>query len=323
MDSLFVIVICLLIVFFASQRHKLNKNTFTSAKQVTNIILPDKWTWQFVSESDATFYKSVLGHEIAIGCYTSNVFDQHVIKYCGCCYLISTLQILQDRLHVQLGKLNTASTMYPCFEFDMQIALDSFNSSESPKHEEDWNACFGGLPLEVMNQIHNGNVKLILNAEQVWFGFPCNFEQQDNDLRLKLHNIDVIENTPESVMNEILRNGPVVLGIGHLCILQANEDGMIDTSVVERKNHAVSVIGWKTLNGKKCWIVRNSWGKKNVPTAKPENKNCLGIGYNNCEILKQDWKGDQNNPGFVYVPFDYHGIKGIPSPWFKCQPSNS
>ena len=43
--------------------------------------------------------------------------------------------------------------------------------------------------------------------------------------------------------------------------------------------------------------------------------------FNNCDTNFKKWQGDPDNPGYAYIPFDYKGIQGLPSPWFDAIPS--
>lgn len=288
--------------------------------------LPSEWSWQNIRTRDSELYYEWFGVRIASGDYASPVFDQHMSNWCGCCYLISTIQMLQDRMHIVLGIMDPDMQMFPCFQFNMQLALDTYNAHERNMREDDWNACIGGMPSRVLNSIRAGRCLLRLSGDKgIWMGHPLALDSvpSDGESNIALDELESLEMAAESIMKRILKYGPVVLGINSLCLRDptlSQRHGMIDTNVLAPRDHAVSVIGWKRVRGKLCWILRNSWGTRFVPSERPD-PSCVGNDFNTCTVSKNAWTGDPSNPGYAYVPMDYDGLKGYPSPWYDAIPS--
>lgn len=295
-----------------------------SARLFSSSNLPERWSWQDVSVVDALAWGDKFDSQLAPGCYLSPVFDQHVSKWCGCCYLVSVVQMLQDRMHVALGIHDPDTPMFPCFSFNMQLALDTYNAYERSTNP-DWNACHGGTPLRVMRAIQKNKCNLRLQSQgEVWFGHPLSLERLPKMQRnFRIRNPDTLQNRSLYIQLRIYKYGPVVLGINSKCLLHDRiiaNGGVVDSTVVSPPDHALTVVGWKRLDGKLHWIARNSWGPFSVPAMRPEDPSCVGEGFNICETGTVVWVGDESNPGYAYIPFDYAAIQGLPSPWFDTVP---
>ena len=279
-----------------------------------------------MDDESATVYHRAFGKRIALGCYTSPIFNQHMARWCGCCYLVAVVQMIQDRMHITLGLDEPESIMFPCFQFNMQLALDSYNAHERALRGDSWNACTGGMPTRVLTAIVSGKCVLRLMADTtIWMGHPCAF---DADKRVDHHaNIDLElgETLPvraEDIQKRLFKYGPLVLGIDSLCLRDphlASRRGRVDGSTVGKRDHAVTVVGWRAIDGVRHWIVRNSWGVERVPTARPATT-CVGTDFNKCDVATEAWTGDPHNPGHAYVPFDHPTLRGSPSPWYDAIP---
>lgn len=283
---------------------------------------PPSWNWQQIDERDARAWQAAFGGRLAPGVYASDVFDQHVSRWCGCCYLVAAVQSVQDRLHVALGLRDPDARMFPCYEFNMQLALDTYNAHERASNP-DWNACLGGVPLRVFEAIRQGACALQLNRRgSVWLGHPSNCDLDEEGSVVDLAESAVQQNRPDWIMRRIQRYGPVVLGINARCLLTGlSPDGIIDGTESAKPDHAVVVTGWRHCRGRPHWILRNSWGTERVPAQRPGDATCVGTDYNECTTDHRRWVGDAGNPGYAYVPFEYRGIAGLPSPWFDAVPA--
>ena len=282
-----------------------------------------EWNWDNMTMSMATIYKAKFGVDLSPGKYTSRVIDQHNEKWCGCCYLVSVLQMLQDRLHIVYGA-HTKKQMHPIIEFDRQLALDTYNEYQKLRIDADWNACRGGNPLNVLRAIDDKKCELRITSSRgsKWFGYPQTQEKVNNSEMntIPLSEYKQLQNNIEYIKHRIFKYGPVVIGIRAQCMLDIGENGLVDTTVEGVRNHAMTVVGWCHLEGQECWIGRNSWGVENVPSEKPNDMTCVVENKNECSIPLKKWKGASNLPGYVYIPTSYKGIKGIPSPWYDAIP---
>lgn len=286
---------------------------------------PVEWNWQLVTPPMIQQYSRRFGRTLAPGNYASRVVNQHSDQWCGCCYLVASLQMLQDRLHVALG-MHTSSTMFPAIEFDRQLALDTYNAYKKPRINGDWNACQGGNPLDVLRSIHEKKcqVRVVSGNGGPWFGYPRSGDRrppgtpEEHVVPLSEHN--QLQNNVAYLKWRIFKYGPVVLGIHAQCMLHMKADGIIDTNVNGPRNHAICVIGWTHIDTQECWLARNSWGTTHVPREKPADMSCVTENKNTCSIAVQEWRGAAEHPGCLYIPTTYTGIQGVPSPWYDAIP---
>lgn len=283
--------------------------------------LPSHWDWRNISKKDAQTWRQMFGKPLATGCYTSRIFNQHMSKWCGCCYLIAVIQSIQDKLNVRTGQKSTDLEMKPFIELDMQIALDAYNMYKQKTNPE-WNACHGGNPETVIQAIRCGHVPLIyVDADGFgWYGHARTVTLLTKSHVKLTDDPVVLKNIDEEIQLNIMAHGSIVLGINSNSISEADEDGFVNSQIFGAKNHAVCVVGWKTVMGKKHWIVRNSWGTHNAPAQKPQDTNCVKVNKNICQTKTVEWSGDKNSHGYVYIPFDYAPIKESHSSWFFCCP---
>lgn len=312
-------VLCILIIAVLLQMLAKHKPCFLCFDPV-----PYEWSWQSISPKDANLWEAKFGMKIAPGIYTSRIFNQHMSKWCGCCYMVSVLQCIQDKMNIALGIESPDTTAQPYIELNYQIALDAYNSHRQKKYP-DWNACKGGNPVAVIECIRDGIVPLVVTSSDgfAWFGHPNDYIGHASDLQVSGARI-AVENKLNHIQSQIFKFGPLVLGINSNCMNDAGisrRNGLIDTSVSGKRNHAVVVVGWKEVDGQGCWVVRNTWGTSTAPSRLPNELNCVTKGRNVCQIETINWYGDPHNHGYVYVPFNYQSIQGTPSPWYFVCPN--
>jgi hypothetical protein len=321
-----ILSLVLLIIFAAVVSLTIRRNG-TFAQTRSDIIqsmqawqssgsLPRDFSWQ---EVDHHAYASVTGTSLVSGNYASPPIDQHRASWCGCCYLVATLQSIQDRIHVLIGKqISQNNIMYPWVRLDAQQTLSDYQRYKGP-HTPQWNACQGGVPLSVMNAIKNGKCQLVFE-HMTWTGFPGDAGTTvESDLKVKVADATRIVPT-NRVKERILDAGSVVLGINAMLLKHVDEHGIVkDYHDSLISNHAVSVTGWTVRNGIECWIVRNSWGKERVPASMPDDLSCVTTDGNRCQVSWEAWKGDPINPGFVLVPTSHPPLNDdANSPWFEA-----
>ncbi len=326
----FLVAICVTIVVLVLCRSNLRSiRTMSVSSKTANIDasikVPKEWDWGKITKDDAALWEAHFGKRIAVGCYTSPVFDQHMSKWCGACYLVSVLQMLQDRFHIELGVRDAESLMFPCYQLNFQLALDTYNAHATMQSDGGWNACKGGSPMKVLQAITEDKCLLEFTSDDtVWLGHPTQMEDVSGrrNASVTLEPLELLDSVPNNIQYRIFKYGPVVLGIDSRGLLDkklTRHGGVIDTSTIGERDHAVTVVGWKTIKGAPCWIVRNSWGTTTVPVARPDAA-CVGENFNECDVDTQDWTGDEERPGYAYVPFSYGGLRGPPSPWFDGIP---
>lgn len=319
---LLVVAACVL-ALTPSSRRMLVRGVRSARRARLAVVLPAEWSWQQVTATDAAAWTAAHGRPIAPGRYAAPVFDQHVSRWCGCCYLVAVVQTLEDRLNIALGIDDPHTEAFPCVQYDMQLALDTYNADERARRPVEWNACYGGMPSAVLRSIVQGRTHLaLLPTAQTWMGHPRATTAREVGAS-PLRPVEVLANRPKQIKRRLFRYGPLVLGINSLCLRDETlpeRGGLIDASVVSPRDHAVSVVGWCVRGGRECWIVRNSWGTTTRPVRRGE-AGCVGEDFNQCAVPTVEWVGDPSNPGYAYVPLDYVGIGGVPTPWFDGLPN--
>ena len=148
----------------------LNTKAVTT-RRATHDVLPTSWDWRSIDEQAASLYMKQTGRALAVGEYTSAVIDQHRSKWCGCCYLLATVQSVQDRVHIALGKRHANVAARPIVIFDAQLALDAYNHYHKSE-DAAWNACHGGSALDVMQGVLEGKIPLVRTVRDTWMGYP-------------------------------------------------------------------------------------------------------------------------------------------------------
>lgn len=284
------------------------------SSRVVRMFMNVDFSWQKV---DAHVYNTMTGTLIAPGNYASLPFNQHQNGWCGACYLVSVVQMIQDRVHVALGKRDQSVQVYPWVKIDIQKVLNGYQRYKAP-HTRSWNACQGGIPLSVMNAIAEDKIPLQFE-NSAWLGYPNESSSGPSDLKIRVKDTTRILPTSD-VESRILRNGPVVLNINAQLLKTADEYGIV-RNVDEAKvsNHAVTVIGWETRNEIECWILRNSWGDTDVPKSLPSDIDCVKNGENTCRVELEKWNNDPHNPGYILLPKTYAPLHDDNnSPWFEA-----
>lgn len=316
------------IFFLKKSARRIPRHRSISSKAASiHGILPSHWSWKTVTSNDVSLRESLLGGKIAAGSYASRVVDQHRSGWCGCCYMVACLQMIQDRTHVLIGTEHADLLMYPMIEFDAQNALSAYHKYQSKLMPMPWNACRGGDPLKVLKAIEDRHVSLIVSTHKgfAWHGHPCGDHTTSDgasDHRIRISNARKIEDASvDAIKREVFAKGAVVLGINAAFLLSHDESGFVSPSPgdVDPRNHAVTVVGWLMRDGKDYWVVRNSWGFTSVPTAKPEDVRCVYMGGNECDVKTKKWAGDAKRPGYLYVPCAHPHLHEQPSPWYACE----
>ena len=247
------------------------------------------------------------------GKYAGDIFNQHEISWCGCCYLVAAVQCVEDRAQVAYGRPT------PRIVIDMQAMLDHFQ-----EHDEypGWNACHGGFPLHVLSCMAGKQCPILLqkSVRTGWVGHPQRTTHCRVTLSSPLELTCVTRLPPSSVHADIRENGSIVLEISAETLKACDHRGVATDMTPRESNHAVCVVGWKTIDGVSCWIVRNSWGRTRVPQAVPSDLTCVSREGNECDVCWEHWTGDPQNPGFVYLPTSYLPLHSIrPSPWISVK----
>ena len=228
--------------------------------------------------------------------FVSDVFDQHMVSWCGCCFIVAVVQCIEDRGHILLGHR---------VRLDMQ-SMVNYMTSHSGR-----NACRGGLPIDVIRCIMDGVCPMMRHHTR-WMGRPMSV--QHVPLSNVPYRVADANNTIKSdrICDVIRSSGPVILIINAETLKNVDATGMVTDLSFKVPNHAVTVVGWREDN---TWVVRNSWGRMRVPKSVPDNIECVDDASIECRIEWEYWVGDPNNPGSLYLPMSAAALQPPHTPW--------
>lgn len=322
--------LCLIVLVVAVMGHDASRssmprvNFFTSARKSSGTAaLPREWSWVQIEDHHASAWaRDHAPATLAPGSYASRVVNQHRSGWCGCCYLIAVVQMIQDRWNVMIGQHADVVVMYPYAELDAQCMLDEYDKFRGPMFSG-WTACHGGDPRQVISCFNNGSCRLFVAPSDggAWCGHARSEERRACNARatpaIRVGEVRTIPNDRVAVKQAIYDRGTVVLGIDAECLIAAR-DGVADTTSRSKRNHAVTVVGWQWHGQDECWLIRNSWGAETVPDNFPSDIKCVKRDSNTCEETKRAWKGMNVFPGYVLVPMWYLERKGDESLWYDC-----
>lgn len=247
------------------------------------------------------------------GRYAADAIDQHQGGWCGSCYLVAVVQCVEDRASILATRRSSWWLAAPQrVRLDLQAVLDHYQDASTPG----WNACHGGLPLEVFECLASRACPLrLIDAPTRLLGFP----QRRTTTLLGNAPYVVLDarRLPETSVRESLRrDGPVVLEVSARTLKSVDERGVVTDLTPRESNHAVCVVGWRHVDGTECWIVRNSWGSHRAPVDLPGDITCVSNEGNSCEVEWERWTGDPHDPGFCYLPMSFLPLHlHDPCPW--------
>lgn len=263
------------------------------------------FTWRDVKGKD----------DLPDGVYAADAVDQHRSGWCGCCFLVSAGQVMEDRANIRRAKEGL-----PPRSLSMQGLMDHFQRHRSPDESAGWNVCQGGVPLHVFECVSEGHCPLDWSTDETcerWMGYARRVPVPSPSATSCFHSPRRLFYS--DVLSDLLEHGPLVLEIAAQTVLSCDSTGLVTDLTSREPNHAVSVVGYlKHPTAGFCWIGRNSWGKTNtVPSRIPRDyRRCTGVGRNECKVSWNEWVGDPKNKGFFYLPFSFRPLYDLtPSPW--------
>lgn len=231
---------------------------------------------------------------------TGRVVNQHGNGWCGSCYLISAVQVLEDRIAIQAAKLHR-----PRISLDLQDALSMYRPSQMHKT---WNACMGGLPVQVWRAIQNGELTCRetrgdRRAEKVTRGFPTVIVPSPTTLPSFV--IERIYHVAGVDVERELSRGPVTFQINSDLVKSTDKKGRVAQQCIGVRNHVVAIVDCTATD----YICRNSWGtKRKAPLSTPSNMvsfygdSCIQVGSNTCDTKFIKWNDMPSKPGHFMIP---------------------
>lgn len=167
-------------------------------------------------------------------------------KQCGSCWAFSTTGNIESMFAIKYGNLKS---------FSEQQLVDCDTTSEG---------CGGGLPMDAFDYVKNaGGIQEEATYEYKGVKEAC--QADTNKFVAKVNGYNWISQDEEVIKSVLYNNGPLSVAL-NATMLQWYIKGVLDvgppfTCDPKLLNHAVLIVGWsETKEGKKYWIVKNSWG---------------------------------------------------------------
>merc|ERR1719478_584703 len=228
-----------------SQRASPRKRSFLQATAHTT-KLPETFDWSNASDVD----------------WLEPVMDQ---GSCGSCYAASSMRMLSVRHKIKQNDQKalpwSISMPLHCGEYN-QGCKGGYGSLVSK-----WGEDVGLLPATCMRYNTAGTCKL-----------ECDLDKLEGK-RFRAANHRFIggfygNSSSQAMMDEIYHNGPIVVSFEPAEDFMFYSDGIYKSTAKpaltkesrttqpwEQVDHAVLAVGWGVEDGKKYWLVQNSWGE--------------------------------------------------------------
>lgn len=293
----------------------------------------ERFTWADVTVADAQWFEQHEERQVPPGNYASAPMNQHVHAWCGACWLVACVQVVQDKLNIREAPLEPAQRDHRAFVFDMQAAADDaarLFSAEVQGRERSvgllvarprqWTACMGGDPAMALEALRAGRLQLAAQrrGHVAWQSRSDAARAGRVPGDAVVRGVRTVEPTVEAIQRELLA-GPIVVCTRSDPLWHLDDAGRTPVGSGER-DHVMALIGWDVVEGERCWIARNSWGNapRSLVHARPEDvRGCAG---GLCASDRTEWQSRGPAPGFVFIPMDYKqnamGLYDAPSGCF-------
>ena len=161
---------------------------------------------------------------------------------CGSCWAFSAVANLEGLNKIQNGKL---------------VGLSESQLVDCDKVDE---GCNGGLMDNAFKYIHEvGGIQTEAEYPYVARDETCKFDK--SKVAVKVAGFEDISQNEDEIAKVLIENGPLSVAL-NATPLQFYFGGIFNPAVCNPKglNHGVAIVGFGEENGKKYWIVKNSWG---------------------------------------------------------------
>ena len=221
--------------------------------------------------------------------------DQHAFNWCGACYVVAVVQMLQDRWNVSSNSEDAT--------FSIQRVMDEFDTNRHPEEEAGWNACHGGDPEHVIQCLGDGSCHLVSEATapfflgrvRRWCSYRGEGSRSVGPLRYVEHG---------DVKREIVEGGAVGLMISAEVLANTDVGGVVCDAFPLPADHVVVVVGWEAS----YWLIRNSWGSRRPAQIPDHHERCNTTISNTCVLSPSHtvrWHSLPSLPGHCLLPMSY------------------
>ena len=255
-------------------------------------IVPQEFTWTNVV--DHKYYPKIKGN------FSNPIQNQHSPIYCGCCWIINSLDVYASNINIYNRNHDYAK---PAVQFSTQEVLNWFVKHKSKT------CVTGGSPYEIGMYLLTFNVNYesnntflandkISNYDRTYFGTPHRCDKWGKNVKTShidqnMHNIhnslgrECVVDRPydnnkakgflyvytydEMVVKQLIYlNGAITTCVASDYLLPYTS-GIVGYNTVKgikdkKTDHLISIVGWgeeRDSKGRsvKYWIAKNSWGQ--------------------------------------------------------------
>lgn len=291
------------------------------------------FSWAHITPQDTRWFETQQHRQVPPGVYASAPINQHLHAWCGVCWLVACVQVVQDKLNIREAPLEQRVRDHRAFVFDLQAAADDaaeIFSAEVQGRERSvgilvarprqWTACMGGEPMMALEALRTGVLRLAAQRQghEAWQSRSDAARAGRVEGDTVVRGVRTIEPTVDAIKAELL-SGPIVVCTRSEPLWRLDASGRTPSGSGER-DHVMALIGWDVIDGEACWIARNSWGGTRRSTVHVKPHDVRGCARGGCATESTEWVNPGALPGFVFVPTDVErnvmGVYDTPSGCF-------
>lgn len=336
MNTWFIVIALLALALLCLRNRQKSRSPRTRA--VDSPRIPDSFSWLYVSETDALSWQKTFYRQLPVGAYSSAPINQHLNGWCGACWLVAPLQVVQDSLNIREAPAHPNERDHRLFRFNLQAAAEAITGIHAPNVAKEetvgisisgpnrlWTACMGGDPMVALNAMQQGklSLRMLFGEDQQSLMAVAFKEHTANGQNSYVRRVTALDTVNVERLKHAVWQSPVVLGIRAEPLWKVDLRGIVKEPSSGPRDHVASVIGWKTIDGAEYWIVRNSWGntaKSNVYKKPDDVRECVKPGQI-CKTQHDEWSNGADMPGHILVPtspeLNIAGIYDEPTNWYQ------
>lgn len=168
---------------------------------------------------------------------------------CGSCWAFGTAEVLESQFAMHTKKFREIST----------------NQVMDCTWEGDNHGCQGGEVNWALSAMKNKSLGISYEQDYPYIGASglCEANLDEEQIAGYVDQCYHIPRTTEEVKKALFKFGPLAIGINVIESMSFYQSGVVDdqtcTGSEDDLVHAVLLTGWKVIDGKEAWEVKNSW----------------------------------------------------------------
>lgn len=166
---------------------------------------------------------------------------------CGSCWAFGTAELLESQFAIKYGKFR---------EVSVNQILDCTWDAENF-------GCQGGEVGPALSSLMYKNMKIATEKEYPYLGLSGICAKSIEDPLGSIKRCYHIRSTTDAVKQALLKFGPLAISINVIEEMSLYTSGVFDneqcTGTDSEMVHIVQLTGWRVIDGKEAWEVKNSW----------------------------------------------------------------